>query len=157
MHYIVFYIISCLILIIFYLNIYGSFIMSPTKPPRVTSYRFLVNQDTSLKVQWAVFKFQSNFLGFIFQNDLDSGFKFQIGGVLDYRALEVGPLALTAGVCAWVPRPPIFDLAYCVNGNFQLPEYLDGENLQWSPVGSVQTPHNSQVLTWVGRGEMLVS
>ncbi len=29
------------------------------------------------------FKFQSNFLGFIFQRDLDSGFKFQIGGILN--------------------------------------------------------------------------
>ena len=28
-------------------------------------------------------KFQSNFLRFIFQKGLDSGFKFQIGGMLD--------------------------------------------------------------------------
>ena len=37
------------------------------------------------------FKFQSNFLGFIFQNGLDSGFKFQIGGIQDSDLGLQGP------------------------------------------------------------------
>ena len=38
------------------------------------------------------FKFQSNFLGFIFQNGLDSGFKFQIGGIQDSDLGLQGPI-----------------------------------------------------------------
>ncbi len=37
------------------------------------------------------FKFQSNFLGFIFKNGLDSGFKFQIGGIQDSDLGLQGP------------------------------------------------------------------
>ena len=38
------------------------------------------------------FKFQINFLGFIFQKGLDSGFKFQIGEILDSDFGFQGPL-----------------------------------------------------------------
>ncbi len=37
------------------------------------------------------FKFRSNFLGFIFQKGLDSGFKFQMGGILDSDLGLQGP------------------------------------------------------------------
>ncbi len=38
------------------------------------------------------FKFQSNFPGFIFRNGLDSGFKFQIGGIQDSDLGLQGPI-----------------------------------------------------------------
>ena len=44
------------------------------------------------------FKFQSNFLGFIFQWGLDSGFKFQIGGILDS---DLGLQGLLNGAQHW--------------------------------------------------------
>ncbi len=44
------------------------------------------------------FKFQSNFLVFIFQNGLDSGFKFQIGGIQDSDQLGLqGHSTVNAG------------------------------------------------------------
>ncbi len=52
--------------------------------------------DSNFKVHFfnfLGFKFQSNFLGFIFQNGPDSGFKFQIGGIQDSDLGLQGPIS----------------------------------------------------------------
>ncbi len=61
-------------------------------------FRIQISKRARFKIQisnFLGFKFQSNFLGFIFQSGLDSGFRFQIGGIQDSDLGLQGPIIST--------------------------------------------------------------